>query len=145
MEAAMKIGFTGTRYGLTDAQRGSLGTTLCLDVGKTDEFHHGSCKGADVEAAQVARQISACKIIAHPGPDSDLQWQTESGVDDETLPGKNHFARNRDIVNACDLLIGCPGIDRLLPTGGTSYTINYAIKHGKPVKIVWPDGRVEDR
>jgi hypothetical protein len=75
----------------------------------TLEFHHGSCQGADVEAAMLVRYIcgNKCKIVCHPGPGGDAHRQ-DSGVDDVILPVKAHFARNRDIVNACEVLIVCP-------------------------------------
>ena len=46
----MIIGFTGTRYSMTDAQRAAFGVLVMLDM-DFQEFHHGSCQGADVEAA----------------------------------------------------------------------------------------------
>lgn len=141
----MNIGFTGTREGLADAQRASLGVLLTFDLQPT-VWRHGSCKGADVEAAQLVRYIheAACRIIAHPGPDND-PCRTLSGVDDETLPGKAHFARNRDIVDASEVLIACPVSMEILSHGGTAYTVNFGIKNGKRVIICWPDGTVSDR
>ena len=137
----MKIGFTGTRHGMTAAQKQGF-ASLVIQLQPT-EFHHGSCLGADVEAAVIVRgeMVNKCKIVAHPGPDED-DWQEPSGVDDETLPGKTHFARNRDIVAACDLLIACPIINVPMNHGGTWYTINHARKMGKPVRIVQPDGEL---
>lgn len=146
----MDIAVTGTRYGMTDAQRGALGAVLTFDIPNNAPFflfRHGSCKGVDVETARLVRYIHGpgVKIIAHPGPDSLDEWVEDSGVDDEVLPGKTHFARNRDIVRLVDLLIGFPGIDRLTPFEGTFYAISFAVKEGKPVKIIWPNGTVEDR
>ena len=130
-----------TRNGLTDTQAEALRRLLAeLPV---EQFVHGSCRGTDVEAARLARLTHPqCCIVARPGPDDDSN-RTASGVDDETLPGKTHFARNRDIVADCDLLIGCPPCRPLPPYGGTAYTVGHARKVGKPVVVVWPDGRVE--
>jgi hypothetical protein len=83
-------------------------------------------------------------IFSHPGPSGDPHIE-DSGVDDEVLPGKTHFARNRNIVNASDLIVGCPGVNTWQHFGGTFYTINYAIRQKKSVRIIWPDGRVEER
>jgi hypothetical protein len=152
----MKIGFTGTRNGMTDAQRSKFQELVLLGLSDTPtEFRHGSCKGCDVQAARYLRSIfnewherfgsiATIRIVALPGPDGD-PCQEISGVDDETLPGKTHFARNRDIVNASDLVIGCPPSDGWMNTGGTFYTLDYAIKKGKPTWVIWPDGRVEKR
>ena len=139
----MIVGFTGTRDGLTDAQRATLGVVLAFDIEPT-VFHHGSCQGADVEAAQIVRYIhETCQIVCHPGPDGD-NHRRDSGVDDEVLPPKTHFARNRDIVNACEILLVCPKVMAMLPYGGTSYTFRYATKTGKRTIVIWPDGSQTD-
>jgi hypothetical protein len=134
------VGFTGTRRGMTDVQ-------MCMFEGMLTrtpaEFHHGSCRGADVEAARIVRRtfLYPVRIVCHPGPDGD-PCQEDSGVDSERLAPKTHFARNRDIVNACDKLIACPGEMQEQARGGTWYTINYARKVGKPVTIIWPNGGI---
>lgn len=142
----MKVGFTGTRQGMNVSQlEVAFGTIMLFDLQAT-EFHHGSCKGADVQAAREARKVcgSGLRIIAHPGPEKD-DCREHSGVDNEMRPNKNHFARNRDIVNETDLLIASPQDWRDMPRGGTWFTVNYAAKVGKPCWIIWPDGAVERR
>lgn len=139
----MKLGFTGTRKGMTDAQRSAFGQWL---YGRTiAAFHHGSCQGADVQAARVVHEESrTCPvIICHPGPDGDPH-KACSGVDSEIRPPKTHFARNRDIVDETDCLVAAPCDMTEQPRGGTWYTVNYARKQGKSVAIIWPDGRVEE-
>ena len=144
----MKIGFTGTRLGMTDAQHKKLAYQLMYVVGNAPhEFRHGGCQGADVQAARTIRNcydLGMVRIVCHPGPEGD-SFQESSGVDDEELPGKTHFARNRDIVDASDLVVGCPGVATWNERGGTFYTMKYAIKKGKPLVIVWPNGEVEKR
>lgn len=137
----MKIGFTGTRHGMTDAQRANFGVLMTFDFPPT-EFHHGSCQGSDVEAAIVIRHISQeCVIICHPGPDND-EFRCDSGVDNHVLPGKTHFARNRDIVNACEVLIATPYEMERQKHGGTWYTIWFAAKQGKRTLVILPDGTI---
>lgn len=142
----MKVGFTRTRAGLQAAQRAALGTFLLMDLSeRVTEFVHGSCQGADVQAARLARHIfdAGCRIVARPGPDGD-PCRDESGVDDETMPGKNHFARNRDIVLATELLVACPPCKPMPPSGGTLYTVKFARKQKRPLVIIWPDGSIDD-
>ncbi len=138
----MNVGFTGTRKGMTDAQRAAFGTLIVFDV-PPHIFTHGSCEGADVEAARIVRYVNdACRIACRPGPVDDPH-RSLSGVDDEAMPARTHFARNRDIVDGSDVLVAAPCDDTEQPFGGTWYTIRYARKKGKRVVIIWPDGRVE--
>jgi hypothetical protein len=136
----MNVGVTGTRVGMTDAQRGTFGELMILDLRATS-FHHGSCQGADVEAARIVDHVygDACKIICHPGPDGD-PYKACSDIDNEIRPPKGHFARNRDIVDETDLLIVCPREMERQERGGTWYTYDYAKKKGKRVLVCWPDG-----
>ena len=136
----MIVGFTGTRNGMTDEQ-------IAIFEGlipRPASFHHGSCKGADVQAARIVRKLfrDHIPIIAHPGPDGDSNRE-DSGVDDEKCPPRSHLARNRDIVNLCDLLIACPFESEEQPRGGTWYTIRYARNRGVNVTIIYPDGGIE--
>ena len=127
----MKVGFTGTRYGMSERQKEAF--RIGLESVTLYEFHHGSCQGADVEAARIVREVKPdCLIVAHPGPDGDPHREL-SGVDDVTTAPKTHFARNRDIVNQTDMLAATPLQDEPQSRGGTWYTIGYAQKSGKGV------------
>lgn len=147
----MKIGFTGTRHGMTEAQRASFGTLFVFDLyAKPPHFHHGACKGADAEAAALVRYIDPDSYtVAHPGKiagtNAENEWLDKDSVADanEVRETKTHFARNRDIVDETDMLVACPASKPLPASGGTSYTVWYARKRGKRVVIVWPDGTVD--
>jgi hypothetical protein len=164
----MKIGFTGTRNGMTQAQShafvsllmgGEVAYYLGIDAlfyddekerSRISTFHHGDCKGADDEAADavknlrdIARKYRGISIVCHPPADNTHRAFNKHA--EVTLEPKTHFARNRDIVNACDLLIATPWQTERPPKGtggGTWYTIEFAEKQGKPVMIIWPDGNV---
>lgn len=141
----MIVGVTGTRKGFTDAQRASFGSLLIFDLAhRLMEFRNGSCQGVNVEAARLVRHIYAhtARIVCHPGPDGDPHREC-SGVDDEVLPPKTHFARNRDIVNSSDVIVICPCDMEHQSRGGTWMTHDFAKKVGKPVFVVWPDGSVQ--
>lgn len=135
----MIVGFTGTRVGMTPAQLDAFKELVATTRFK--EFHHGSCMGADVEAARIVRRFAEeyVYIVCHPGP-ADDSCQQASGVDDEIREPLTHFRRNRNIVSCCDLLVATPKESIPQNRGGTWYTINYAHKLNKPVKILGPGG-----
>ncbi len=131
---------------MTDVQAVMFEGLIAFPVGTDRIFRHGSCKGADVQAARIARRTFrsefGLQIHSHPGPDGD-PCREDSGVDDVVHPGMTHFARNRKIVDNCNELIACPCDMTEQTRGGTWYTINYARKKGTPVTIIWPDGSLD--
>lgn len=133
----MKVGFTGTRTGMTLAQEV---TFVRLIVGCT-VFRHGSCIGSDVRAAFLARETlgRAVQIHAHPGPVGN-RFMGRSMVDDVRHTAKPFLARSRDIVKLCEVLIACPQEEAEQPRGGTWHTIREARRMGKAVYVIMPDG-----
>lgn len=139
----MKIGFTGTRNGCTPDQFETL--VNLLHAARIDShFHHGDCIGADAEAARAAWE-DGYYVVCHPPLDDSCQAHTTHNHEWRT--NKTHFARNREIVNATEMLIACPQYMEPITKetkGGTAYTVNYARKQGKPVTIIRPDGSTEE-
>jgi hypothetical protein len=132
----MKYGFTGTRHGMTPAQKATL-RSLLTSGEQPSEFHQGDCVGADDEATEIAYELGI-RIICHPPIDATDRAQNDHFH--VLKEPKTHFARNRDIVNETDHLLATPFDSKPLTHGGTWYTIDYAKKKGKPVTIIWPDG-----
>lgn len=148
--AGVRIGFTGTRKGMTGHQRSAFYNFLCEIPDAIASFHHGDCIGADDDAANIADELrfedelGSWKIICHPPADEKLRANNPHA--NQTRKPKTHFARNRDIVDETNFLIACPQyIDPITPgtKGGTAYTVNYARKRGKQVVIIRPDGSIE--
>jgi hypothetical protein len=129
----MKVGFTGTRKGMTDEQEFEL-IKLLVEL-RPIEFHHGDCIGADEEAHHMARDFDNCQIIIHPPIDNTYRAFCENDV---ILPPKPYKERNHDIVNASDLLIASPKSFNEERRSGTWSTIRYAKKQGKKVIILEP-------
>lgn len=155
----IKIGFTGTRQGMSADQLSVLRDRLsppATNWGMFSEFHHGDCVGADEEAHDMIRVLlarhwpMAVRIVIHPPSDERWRAHCDEAMDYREMLGvrvldeKDYLARDRDIVDATDLLIGCPAGFDLRSHGGTAYTIRYALKLKKPVIIIRPDGSVED-
>ena len=128
----MKIGVTGTREGANAYQLAELRTVLTELKGT--EFHHGDCKGVDVEAAAIAKELGY-KIVCHP-PKSSEQQGFFGG--DEVREPLGYLQRDRNIVDATDVLLVVPLQNEWQPKGGTWYTHDYAVKTGKPVNVIYP-------
>jgi hypothetical protein len=133
------IGFTGTRAGMTNAQRLTFRKLLVLN--EVQEFHHGGCVGADAEAHKIAMEKDI-PIHVHP---SNIKDKSEM-CEDATVKyvTKSPLERNREIVDSVDELIAVPKTEREQLRSGTWATIRYAKKKGVPIKIIEPDGSVKE-
>lgn len=136
----MKIGFTGTRDGLTCEQHAAL--CEWVKTRKVTEFHHGACVGADCEAFDVFHQWApGVKIVAHPPENNSLVSGNALEFSHEKRPRAPYLGRNRNIVDATDVLVACPkGPEEQEQRSGTWACVRYARRQGRKVFIVWPDG-----
>lgn len=129
-----RVGFTGTREGMTQPQRTKV-YRLLRELAPT-WAHHGDCIGADDQFHELAR-LAGAKIMLHPPEKPDLR---AFRIGDYTAEEKHYLERNRDIVDACEVLIATPKESTPQYRGGTWYTIGYARLQGHKTVIVWPDG-----
>lgn len=87
----MKIGITGTRFGMNEYQFSLVQDFLLSNYCNGAEFHHGDCVGVDAEAAVLALELGY-RIISYPGPPGD---KFRAYVDcDHCHEPANHFNRN---------------------------------------------------
>lgn len=131
----MIVGITGTRSGCTPDQLAALKGAL-IELAPS-ELHHGDCVGVDAQAHALALEMGV-SVVIHPPVDEEHRAFCEGAF--LVLPARTHFARNREIVNACEVLVACPVSQPEPVRGGTRYTADYARKVGKTVAICWPDG-----
>lgn len=149
-----RIGFTGTRNGMTQAQKDSLFGIIdyfgCFK-GTVTEIHHGDCVGADEEfdnAVTGTLKPGTVTRVIHPPVDTEHQARCaekdSSTFYKETILSvpQTHLKRNRNVVEASDILIATPEQDSDPGWGGTWYTYNYARKHDKPTYLIQPSGNV---
>lgn len=130
----MKIGFSGTQFGMTAGQKLQL-TRLLVELRPT-EFHHGDCVGADKQAHELVRALPfKVKIVGHP----PLNQTKQAGCKcDEYFPRDEYLARNRAIVDATDWLVITPKTATEELRSGTWSTWRYAQKVGKTLEIIAP-------
>lgn len=134
----MKIGFTGTRTGMTQPQR-----VIFIELTKNcTEFHHGCCVGADETAGMLILTclLVPARVILHPPIITHHMGKDCYG--DEVRPAKSFHVRDRDIVDETEMLIATPKgfVEEL--RSGTWTTIRYARKVKKPIFIIQPDGNI---
>lgn len=134
----MKAGFTGTRWGMTTAQKTAF-TAYLHQHDEILEFHHGDCVGADEDAH--TRLHYGIYTIGHPPVNEARRAFTDC---DEWREPKEYLARNWDIASETGMLIACPASALEQPRSGTWTTIRYARTLGKPVVIINPDGTISD-
>jgi hypothetical protein len=158
----MRIGITGTRDGMTlDQEYRFQRIIIKLDIEeKITEYRGGDCIGVDDETTYLMYDYSMgnlpiiekgnlitngknpIKLICHPPLKEDLRaWNPHY---DLILPAKSYFARNRDIVDNSDVVIVIPKQMSHQTYGGTWQAHDYAVKKGKRVIIIWPDGTVRE-
>ena len=130
----MRVGFTGTQHGMTDAQAARLNTLLVLY--DCTEFHHGDCIGADAQAHDIAQSLPA-SIVIHPPTDSSKRAFKDGGM---LLPRLPYLERNHAIVDTTELLIATPHQSTEVLRSGTWATIRYARRIGSRCIVINLDG-----
>ena len=137
----MRIGFTGTRRGMTDDQKRTfIVNLLALHAA---EFHHGDCVGADDEAATIAHKLIPRPLI-HCWPPEYSGYRAFNQHADVMHPAHDFHARNRLIVGATEILLAALPANGQRREGGTWYTVGYANRQKKPVRLIWPDGSMTE-
>lgn len=138
----MKVGFTGTRRGMTSGQRAALRALLQLWSDDLESFHHGGCVGADAQAHALAGQaVGLERVVKHPPVDSSKMARCEGGV---ALEPKPYLVRNQEIVDVVDCLVAAPKTSVEVRRSGTWATVRMARKRLVRVVLLHPDGSIEE-
>ena len=133
----MRVGFTGTRNGMTHAQGNAL--LAILEEGNVI-LCHGDCVGADAEAHQIALKAGVPYIIIFP-PIVDKHRAFCAASRDTIVtihPVDEYLARNKKIVDNSLLLVAAPSSLTEEVRSGTWSTVRYARRIGVPVIILDP-------
>jgi hypothetical protein len=122
----MKLGFTGTQFGMSPQQARDFNDLLhnpdICPVDELNEFHHGDCMGADADAFLIVQRLG-WRTIAHP---CDIVQKRAFTQSDVTMPVRRPLERNRIIVDTVDVLVAAPlSIEEVLRSGTWS-TVRYA-------------------
>jgi hypothetical protein len=129
----MRVGFTGTRHGMSAAQLDQLGFVLGLLMMSSPRpimFDHGDGPGvdgrpsADAQAAQLAERYG---FVPAPHPVEQAENETWASA---------ALRRDRVIAATCDVLVAAPRRDAEEVRSGTWATVRYAREAGKPVVML---------
>ena len=132
-----KIGFTGTRHGMTDEQK--IEFEKLIKAKDFKEFHHGMCAGSDEIAHHLIEEDKEdVNIIGHPPTWSGSVAQLSCH---NVMAEDTYHRRNKDIVDSTDFLIATPDAKERVGSG-TWKTVRYARKKGKRIYIIHKNGRV---
>ncbi|MDA8745234.1 hypothetical protein N9N28_11420 [Rubripirellula amarantea] len=131
----MKIGFTGSRNGMTKEQKDYIGELL-KQLAPT-EAHHGDCVGADADFHAICVELGVA-VVVHPP--SNAKSRARCIPVSATRPPLPYLQRNQYIVRSSAALIAAvSGPERV--RSGTWATIRFARKLRRPILLVHADGQ----
>lgn len=139
----MKMGFSGTRNGMTSHQTRAFRELLARHL--PTEFHHGDCVGADAQADELVRlALPRPTIHIHPAIVA-AQFKAGCGRGTDVFHAADKLlARNRNIVDAVDFMVLAPESGEEVTRSGTWATKRYAARQHKPGVIILPDGTLKE-
>lgn len=127
---------------MSDAQLRTARSIL-VALAPCAELHHGDCVGADAQMHRLFDRDGK-RIVIHPPTVQTRRAWCSDGEEHAAFRverARPYLERNRDIVNACDVLIAGPRETFGEPDrGGTWATVRYARSVVRPLVIVRPDG-----
>ena len=139
----MRIGFTGTQQGMTDHQADAVHFLIGdLTSKRTAEpwGHHGDCIGGDSKFHQICRRRRFL-IVRHPPLESAKRAFCDFDID---MPKEKYLTRNRAIVLHVNVLVAAPATKHEVQRSGTWSTIRFARIQGVELRLVLPDGSIEE-
>lgn len=149
----MKLGFTGTREGISAAQKEWLRQFVRNNADYIDEVHHGDCVGGDNEFDDIVREIASCvtSVIVHPSNVEKLRAYVDCKssragrpmLKTVMLEPRPPILRDCVIVEEVDVLIVMPKGKEPQRHSGTWFTYRYAKKKEKIVYLVFQDGSLK--
>lgn len=143
------VGMTGTHLGLTTRQFERVPVLLSqlrdAHPGSQLWLMHGACRGADVQVAQIARELGFLiwELPGYSARDYSSPWRASLGsrrgwtCSSSPLP---YLMRDAYIVAKCDFLVACPKQNGQVATqqGGTARTYRMAEAVNRTRKHVAP-------
>jgi hypothetical protein len=137
------LGFTGTRYDLTNAQRGGIYDFMVAFPPRSGpaELAHGDRVNGDAWAHGCGMDLG---YIVHVHPPISARYRAYC-TGHHNHRAASYRTRNWRIATHCSELLAAPLLPEAdSPRSGTWMTVRMARSLGKPITLVWPDGRTEE-
>lgn len=136
----MIVGFTGTRVGMSDLQRGAV--ERFLRAWHVMAFVHGDCVGADDEADAIAFSLGLARVL-RPCTIEALRAHGErrGGHVLKVYAPEAPLVRNEKIVGDAHMMLAAPNGPEV-KRSGTWATIRRARTLKKHLVIVFPSGQI---
>lgn len=136
----MIVGFTGTRAGMSDAQRGAVESFL--RAWHVMAFVHGDCVGSDAQADAIAVKLGLARVL-RPCTIESMRAHCErnGGHLLKVYKPEAPLARNEKIVGDAMIMLATPNGPETLRSG-TWATIRRARTAKKHIVILFPSGQM---
>ena len=140
----MIIGFTGTREGMTLAQKEVVAYLLRNIEMKSfiDHVSHGDCIGADADFDEIASKMNIVRW-AYPSNISSMRAHTEDRGAILAIEPRPPLERNVMISVGAKYLIACTKSPDEQVRSGTWHAVRCARKNKTTIYIVFPDGTLK--
>jgi hypothetical protein len=99
-------------------------------------LHHGDCQGVDGQIAIMAKELGY-RLVCHPPVSDYMRAFVKS---DEYRPPLHYLIRDKNIVDASDILLAMPLEETEQQKGGTWYTYRYSRQINKESILILPSG-----
>jgi hypothetical protein len=110
---------------------------------KPDEAIHGKCKGSDEKFHDLMRIVMP--TVGITGFPSTLTSTIAKVICDRDEDPQDPLVRNDMMADACTYMVATPAQAKEAVRPGTWATVRYALKYGKPVLVIEPDGTLTPR
>lgn len=135
-----RVAFSGTRHGMTPAQRRALAGLLAALDPRVRWADHGCCAGADEEFDFLAR-AGGLAVRGWPAAGvAPALCRVEALRPDTRMPARPPLTRNRLMVATAALVLAATPTVGPEPHGGTWFTARYAAANGVPGWAIDPLG-----
>lgn len=146
----MRLGFTGTKQGLSWSQRETLSKYVNQVRPEIEVARHGDCIGSDFQFHIFCIDVKVPELIIHPPSDPKYRAYAHliySAPETKitVLPEEPYLDRDHAMVDGIDYLVVCPITSEEFLRSGTWATYRYAKKKSVPHLIIYPDGTTNER